>query len=223
MEKQGIDFAAMPVTAIKVITSPAVFFREMPKTGGFVEPLVFMAVMGAVAGLVQAILAILGFNLGTGTGMAISSIIIFPIMAAIFGFIGAAIAFVIWKLMGSTEPYETAYRCVAYITALWPVTTILGTIPYLGIVLVIALTVYYYAIAGIEAHKIATQTAWLVSGIIGVILIAMSIGGAIASRSLRSESLQYQKQMEETAKEMQKSSEATKKALEELQKKMQNK
>ncbi len=223
MEKKSIDFAAMPATAIKVITSPAVFFREMPKTGGFLEPLVFMAVLGAVAGLVQAILAILGFNLGVGTGMAIASIIIFPVIIAIFGFIGAAIAFVIWKLMGSKESYETAYRCVAYIAALWPVTTILGAIPYIGIVLVIVLTVYFYAIAGIEAHKIASQTAWLVSGIIGIILIAMTIGAGIASHALRGDSLKYQKQLEETTKEMQKSSEETKKALEELQKKMEKK
>ena len=68
MEKKGIDFAALPATAIKAITSPAVFFREMPKTGGFLEPLVFMAVMGAVAGLVEAILAIAGLNVGAGIG-----------------------------------------------------------------------------------------------------------------------------------------------------------
>jgi len=216
MEKKGIDFAALPATAIKVITSPAVFFREMPKTGGFLEPLVFMAVMGAVAGLVEAIIAIMGLNVGAGTGMAIASIIIFPVIIAIFGFIGAAIAFVIWKLMGSKEPYETAYRCVAYITALWPVTTLFGIIPYIGIVLAIVLTVYFYAIAGIEAHKIASQTAWLVSGIFGIILIAMSLGAGIASHALRG-------QMEETTKEMQKSSEETKKALEELQKKMEKK
>ncbi len=216
MEKKGIDFAALPATAIKVITSPAVFFREMPKTGGFLEPLVFMVVMGAVAGLVQAILAIIGLNVGAGTGMAIASIVIFPVIIAIFGFISAAIAFVIWKLMGSKESYETAYRCVAYITALWPITTLFGAIPYIGIVLAIVLTVYFYAIAGIEAHKIASQTAWLVSGIIGIILIAMVVGGGIASRALRG-------QMEKATKEMQKSSEETKKALEELQKKMERK
>jgi hypothetical protein len=204
MERKGIDFAAVPATAIKVITSPAVFFREMPKTGGFIEPLVFMIVMGVVAGLVQAVLAIAGLNVGAGAGMALASIIIFPVIIAIFGFIGAAIAFVIWKLMGSQETYETAYRCVAYITALWPITTIFGAIPYIGPVLAIALTVYFYAIAGIESHKIAPQTAWIVSGIIGIILIAMAVGAGIASRALRGEALQYQQQMEEMQKKMEK-------------------
>jgi len=42
MDGKSIDFAAIPQTAVKVLTSPSEFFRQMPKTGGFVEPLVFM-------------------------------------------------------------------------------------------------------------------------------------------------------------------------------------
>lgn len=201
-KKGGIDFAAVPATAIKVVTSPGAFFREMPKTGGFGEPLVFMIVMGVVAGLVQAILSIIGLNVGMGIGMAIATLIIFPVVIAIFGFIGAAIAFVIWKLMGSQEPYETAYRCVAYITALWPITTILGTIPYVGMLLAVVLVVYFYATASIETHKIAAQTAWIVSGVIGLILIAMAISADMTSRAMKANMLKYQQQMEEMQRQM---------------------
>ena len=221
MEQKNIDFAAMPQTAIKVVTSPATFFREMPKTGGFVEPLVFMAIMGAVTGLVQAVLTMIGLAVGMSAGMGIAMIIIYPIAIAILGFVGAAIIFVVWKLMGSQEPYETAYRCTAYLAALWPITTVLGAIPYIGIVIAIALMTYYYVIASVEAHKIPSQRAWIVFGIIGAALILIGVGAEITSRAMQNKMMMYQKQMEGTAQDMQKSSEALKKALEQMQKQQQ--
>jgi uncharacterized membrane protein YdjX (TVP38/TMEM64 family) len=42
-------------------------------------------------------------------GAGFGAIIFMPIAVAIGSFIGAAILFVIWKLMGSQEDYETAY------------------------------------------------------------------------------------------------------------------
>src|SRR3989338_1047508 len=132
MEGKGINFAAFPQTAIKVLTSPAAFFREMPKTGGFVEPLVFMVVMGVISGLIQAALSLLGLSIAGGIAMGLAAIIMMPIFIAIFGFVGAAILFVIWKLMGSQESYETAYRCGAYISAFAPIAAVLSIIPYIG-------------------------------------------------------------------------------------------
>ena len=38
-------------TIIKVVTNPVGFFKDMPKSGGFIEPLVFMVSMGVVAAL----------------------------------------------------------------------------------------------------------------------------------------------------------------------------
>ena len=47
-----VNFAAIPQTAIRVITKPAAFFREMPKAGGYIEPLVFALVLGCLAGII---------------------------------------------------------------------------------------------------------------------------------------------------------------------------
>ena len=131
MENKGIEFAAIPQTAVKILTSPSNYFRNMPKTGGFIEPLVFAIVMGIISGFIQAVLGIMGLRLVIGVGMALASVILMPIIIVIGSFIGAAIMFVIWKLMGSQESYETAYRCGAYISAITPITTILGLIPYI--------------------------------------------------------------------------------------------
>ncbi|HDQ41579.1 MAG TPA: hypothetical protein ENN39_11200 [Desulfonatronum sp.] len=80
-------------TAIEVITNPKGFFSRMPKTGGFVPPLVFMVVLGLVSGLVLAVLSLMGI---APVGAAISglvSVILMPIVVAIFGFVGAAVLY----------------------------------------------------------------------------------------------------------------------------------
>lgn len=231
MENESIDLKEIKETAIKVLTSPQTFFKEMPKTGGYVKPLIFMIVMGVVGGLIQSLFSIIGLKVATGLAMGVASIILVPIVVGIFGFVGAAILYLIWKLMGSKEEYETAYRCAAYVSVLTPITCVLGIVPYIGGVVGIALAMYFTIIATIEVHRISSQKAWLVFGIIGALLILLTIAGEISSRRMVRETGKLQKQMEETAKEMQKQGEgATKemqkateeatKALEELQKQM---
>ncbi len=163
--------------------------------------------------------------------MGAASIILLPLVIGIFGFVGAAILFIIWKIMGSQEPYETAYRCAAYISALTPITSLIGLIPYIGGAIGIALATYFIVIASIEVHKIPSQKAWLVFGIIGAILVILSFSGELASRriardanKLRQEaekaSKMMQKQAEDATKQLQKSAEEAKKILEEAQKQM---
>jgi hypothetical protein len=204
MQKQGVDFAAMPQTAIKVVTGPAVFFREMPKTGGFGEPLLFLMVMGAVTGLIQAVLLMFGLvpDVQMSVIVAIGSIVLYPLVSAVAGFIVAAILFVVWKLMGSQESYETAYRCMAYVCALLPITAVLGAIPYAGGVIGVALATYFYVTASVETHKISAQKAWTVFGIIGVLLIAMNLGGEIATRSAQRNNQRLQQQIDDLKKKL---------------------
>jgi Skp family chaperone for outer membrane proteins len=145
----------------------------------------------------------------------VGSILILPIVIAIIGFIGAGIAFLIWKVMGSQEPYETAYRCVAYTGALSPLTTLLGIIPFLGAVLGILIGTYFIVIASVEVHKIPVKKAWTVFGIIAVIFILLNISGQFAARRLSSEAERVQKEMQEATTQMEKKAEESKKAAEE--------
>ena len=229
MEQKPFDLgsvlASTQKTAMSVLTSPSAFFREMPKTGGFVEPLIFMVIMGIISGLIQTILSIVGLHFAGGIAMGVASIILFPIVIAIGGFIGAAILFVIWMLLGSKESYETAYRCGAYISVLMPIMTVLGLIPYLGSAVGIALYVYFLVVASMEVHKIPSQKAWLVFGIIGAILIILNISGQITARKHSREANKFREKMEETSKamkkqaeQMQKQAEDARKAAEEMQK-----
>ena len=222
MEAKGIDFASIPQTAIRIITSPASFFREMPKSGGFVEPLVFMVVMavvgGVIGGLLHALTNILGMHLYAGVAMGFMSIIMMPVLAAIgsaiFGFIAAGILFIIWKLMGSNEDYEAAYRCTAYLAALSPITTVLGIIPYVGGAIGLVVMLYYLVTASVAVHGIPAQKAWVGFGIIVALLMVISVSAQITAR-------RFARNMEQATESWKDASEEMKKSAEEMQKQMQ--
>jgi type VI protein secretion system component VasK len=126
-----------------------------------------------------------------------------PIAVAILSFIGAAIIFVIWKLIGSQENYETSYRCIAYLMALMPITAILSVIPYAGGIINMAIFIYYIVIASTQVHNIPSQKAWLVFGIIGIVLALFILRGEYTARNVSSQAEQWKK----TSQEMQKQAE----------------
>jgi hypothetical protein len=218
METESINLTSIQKTAMSVLTSPSSFFRGMPKTGGFFEPLIFMVIMGVISGLIQTIFSIISLNVSGGMAMGVGSIILVPIVIAVGGFIGAAILFGIWMLLGSKESYETAYRCGAYLSVLMPIITVLGLIPYLGSAVGIALYAYFLVIASVEVHNVPSQKAWLVFGIIGAILIIMNISGQLTARKLSREAVKLREKMEETSKAMKKQAEQMQKQTEDIQK-----
>ena len=169
-------------TMKRVITNPKKFFVEMPRTGGFQEPLIFLVSIGLVTGIIQMLLGILNIIPAVSFTAALGALILMPIALTIFGFVGATIAFAIWKLMGSSENYETAYRCCAYAAAIAPFTALLRLIPYLGALVGIAWMLYLTVIATIVVHHVKAKQAWIV---FGVIFAALAIFGINAERQAR--------------------------------------
>jgi hypothetical protein len=234
MEPKDINFAAMPQTAINVVTRPADFFRGMSKTGGFLEPLVFAVIMGFIAGIIQVILNILGLGPAAGYGhsggmtSSLAAVIFMPIAMAIGSFIGAAILFIIWKLMGSQEDYETAYRCGAYMAALLPITAIIGAIPYVGNIINTGIYVYFTVMASIHVHNLPSQKSWMVFGIIGAVVVIMAISAEYKARHMSSEWEKWRRAGEDMRKEyidkskdMQKSSDEMRRQAQEMAKQLQ--
>jgi hypothetical protein len=212
-----VNFAAIPQTALHVVTAPAAFFREMPKAGGFVEPLVFALVLGCIAGVIKAVLTMAVYFSTIGM-MALTSIVLMPIFIVIGSFIGAAILFVIWKLMGSQESFETAFRCVAYMSAISPITALLGIIPYIGSVLGMVLSLYYVVMASVEVHGIPAKKAWIVFGAIIALLCLISMCTQYAARravrSMEMTNKSLQNYLDQSSKAMQQQTELMKKQAE---------
>ena len=214
------DFIAPIInTAIKVITDPLGFFKNMAKSGGFIEPLIFIVAMGIVSGILQAILAVLGFVRGVPFSMALASIIIAPVLMAVFGFAVAFVLFIIWKIMGSQESYETAFRCNAYVASITPINTVLAVIPYIGPVLGFVWMMYLIILASIEVHKIKPKIAWIAFGVICAILSISAITSQFAARKMINETEKWQDRYEKELQGVK--PEETGKAAEEFLKRLQ--
>jgi len=192
----GSPIGSIVDTARAVVTGPAEFFRGMPKGGGFGDPLLFMVVMGIASGIVGVVLSFFGWGLGGTVVMALAMIILMPILTIIFGFVAAVILFVIWKLMGSQESFETAFRCAAYMAAITPITTIINEIPFAGALVSLAWSLFLVVTASVEVHRIKSNIAWLVFGIIFILLGLLSISSQYAALRMQNSMEVWNEKME---------------------------
>lgn len=178
--------ASIPKKMLAVILKPQEFFPGMSKKGGFVEPLVFMLVMAEFTAIMLAILGIAGLGPIGMMAMGFLGMIVIPVMAAIFGFVGAAIVFVIWKMMGSNEDFECAYRCVAYSYAYAPVAALVSGVPYLGSLVSTLWPMALLAIASIHVHGRTPKLSWGVFGVLGLLFAFSSLSMEMGMRKMQS-------------------------------------
>ena len=196
---QGVNMlSSIPNQMMEIILRPVQFYSSsMQKTGGYVEPLVFMVVMAVVAALVMAITGLIGLGPTGAMAMGFGGIIMLPILVAIFGFVGAAIAYFIWKIMGSDEDFETAYRCVAYSYAYAPVAMLVAGIPYLGTLISTFWPMALLAIASIYVHQRSIKASWAVFGILGLVMLLMGWGAERTGKQMTSDLEGWSREMEQ--------------------------
>lgn len=197
------ELAQIWPTCLQVITRPHDFFNAMPKSGGFLPPLFFMVALGLATGLIHTLLTLIRLSPG-GTVTGLAALILVPIVVAIFGFVGAAILFVIWRILGSGESYETAYRGMAYTAAVMPITAALGVIPYIGSILGLVWMTYLIVVVSIVVHRIKAKTAWVVFGAIGALFALASLSAEIASRKMAARMEAWQQESSDRMKQLEK-------------------
>ncbi len=180
--KSGLfDINQIIDTTKAVISNPVAFYRSMPQTGGYENPVVFVAVMAFAFAAISFVLSIIGLGGGFFLGL-----ILMPVAAVIGSFIGGGILFVIWKLMGSEKEYEVAYRCVAFSFAIMPVIAVVQIIPYLGGIIQTLWASLLMYVASIEVHKLKAQTAQIVFGILAFILVVAGVKSEHTTRKWES-------------------------------------
>lgn len=195
MDNQA-DFGSMVPRALRVITAPDAFFRTMPKTGGFVDPIAFLIVIGIIDGLITWIAAVLNPAIPDSAVGASAVLVVMPVTMLLMGFVVATLMFFLWKIMGSREGFETAFRSVAYMVAISPITTAIGFFSYLNLIGLLW-SFYLLAIASIEVHRIPPRVAWTVFGVIAALFVILSLGLQRAGR-IEGDLHQYQRQLDET-------------------------
>lgn len=199
--------------AKQVITDPVGFFQRMPRKGGYAKPVVFVVAIAVVTALVQAIMGMFGLGAVGLLTASFAGLVLLPVLAIVGSFIGAAILFVIWKLMGSEEDFETAYRCAAYAYGYAPVAALVSGIPYVGTLVQVAWPVLLLALATIYVHGRKPGLAWGVFGTLGIVAVISMLSAEVAGRKIVSNLEQLSQDMEENYSE-----EDARAALEEAEK-----
>ena len=170
MENLGF-FEAIKQTVLGVLFSPTQFFSKAPPTGGLAKPLVFGLIAGTL-GLVLTQFWTAVLQSGKGSlGDVLVRIILSPIVAVIFLFVGSAITHVCLAIVGGTnEEYEATFRvqCYAQAAQVWQVLPVAGA--FISTIWTLAA-----AVIGLrEMH--GTTTGKAVLAIILPVLVCCGIG-----------------------------------------------
>jgi hypothetical protein len=190
-------FKGLKDRTIILIVNPVDFFRTMPKTGGFLDPLLYVILTTLLGVAVNAVEMFVSRGAGIrDLGMVGVWLVTVPLIILILSFFFSGICYAVWALMGSKEDFETSYRCMAYMQIFFPVTILLGIVPYLGL-LGIAWWLYLMVIATREVHKASVMPAVAVFGIIA------AVSGLMYYNSVSS-TMKSKERIEEYTKELQK-------------------
>jgi hypothetical protein len=167
------DFVRSFIGVVKtVILKPKEFYQNMPTTGGFPSPLIFLVVCLGISALISAIIW------GTVAGF-----FYFLIFGLVVSFIGAAILyFIAQQFFEGKGTYEGTYRVVAY-AGVVSLISWLSVIPVLGGIIAFLAFLYgfYLQFVGVEkVHKITQGQAIvtvLIAFAVSIILGLLMPGG----------------------------------------------
>jgi hypothetical protein len=169
----------------EVMLRPTDFFREMPTTGGYSEPLTFATINYIISGLLTVIL-IRGLHInniyGVGSSefsfsMLLATVIMTPISGIIYLLIVGAIFYICYKVLGGTGSYEGTVRFMSYASAI----VVVSWIPLLNLVAWVY-GIYLYVVGGTFVHRVSMGKSVLAILLpyILVILLAIVLTAVIA-------------------------------------------
>ena len=164
-------------TLKKVLTDPEGFYSEMPKEGGYQEPLTFAAINFAILGLLSGIVAVILSGAGAGS---IVSTLVGAVIGGIVGlFIGGIILFVFFKIFGGSGGYEGTVRILSYSSA----AQVFAWIPVVGWIISLY-GIWLNIVGGKHVHNLTTvksAVAVLLPIIILAVIIAMLMAVIVAT------------------------------------------
>jgi len=162
------DFIKSFLGVIKtVVTKPSDFFQNMPTTGGYAPPLIFLAVCLGVSGILSALFS-----------WSLAALFSYLIFYFIFSFIAAGVLnFIAQQFFEGKGAYEGIYRVVAYAG----VVQLVGWLPFVhGIFFIVTFCVgiygLYLQVVGVEkVHQITAGQAVVTVLITLAVFAIMSI------------------------------------------------
>jgi hypothetical protein len=165
----------------EVLLSPRKFYSEMDRMGGVGHPAGFFFLMV----LIGMIINVLGTVLLVGRPVVWSipvTVAVFSVVIFLGGFVISFVLYLVWKVLGSKESYETAYRCFAYSSAISPFTSLIAFIPVVGVALCVAWIVVLLIVASEQVHALKPATARAFWAVVGLIIIVGTVAIEIQYR-----------------------------------------
>jgi hypothetical protein len=139
-------------TSKKLLFSPMKFFKEMERTGGLIEPGIFLALSAVGNGILSVLMGNLNLSLLPRNSIAV----------VIACFVLSGLSCVLAKGMGSKCSFETTFRVFAYCSCL----SILMAIPGLSLLVPgVALFLYFLGlkeVLGVSLYQTVTIMALVV-------------------------------------------------------------
>ena len=175
---------SLPETVKMVILQPAAYFQTMPRSGGFLSPLIFLLVMSAIYAVIVTVIT--AVSIGGVEGAVVFGILLGLVLIVIGAVVTSAILCVIWMMMGSKERFEASFRFVCYTSTISPIVAVLSVIPYFSTIVWVVWGTWLTVLASVHLHHLPRNRAVTVFGIIGAVFLALSLAGEYAGqRSLQ--------------------------------------
>jgi len=136
-------------TLKKVLIDPEGFYSEMPREGGYQEPLTFAAINFAIVGLLSGIIAVI--LRGAGASSIVSTLVSAVIVGIVGLFIGGIILLIFFKIFGGTGSYEGTVRILSYSSAV----QVFAWIPAIGLIISLY-GIWLNIVGGKHVHNLTT-------------------------------------------------------------------
>ena len=196
------DFSLRTVIAIarQVLLDPRTFFAQLPRHGGYGEPVIFVGIMAVIAGVLGALLSfVTSLRIG-GMTFGIVSILVIPLATVIGSFIAGGLMHGIWKLLGSRQEFETSYRCIAFSTAIIPVTALIAVLPYVGTLVANIWWFWLMLLASVSVHGLEHRKSMYVLGALALVVLLVNLSGEKTQRESEARDDEFKQQMDELQK-----------------------
>jgi hypothetical protein len=148
MAESAFNFNKFIQDSLQTLQSPKAYFSSMPKTGGYLDPVIKAAIYGLVAGIIYYIWVLLHLGgVGVMAGSRSLMMIIYWLIFAIIGlFVGGVILLILSAICGGNTDYETNVRAEAALMVLLPLNALLsftmGIYYYLGVIVGVLVALY---------------------------------------------------------------------------------
>jgi len=178
--------------AVLLVKSPKQFFTNLTKTGGYGVPMVYALFWLFLGSMVEfGVSKIRPAAEGAPDFPLVMELVLLllaPFLLLLMGFIGAAVLFVLWHLMGSPNNYRAAFRCWAMMAPVSVFSALLGIYQPLSLLAFLYGT-FLLINASKAYHGISTKKSCWVWGSIAVVVLALVGLSTVLQKNLQQQGL----------------------------------